>query len=96
MKNRKRHSIYAKVVDIENKQVKNVTINIHLIKNFNLNSKIFIMSLKTGKEGNTEFYLPEAIYLVEIKKYGLNKVCDLVGNDKKIVFQMSKKKHFWQ
>ena len=85
-----------KVVSSDNHPVKQVELKIFKFEDLNLKSMTFIESTKTSKEGNIEVHLTEGIYKTEIEKYGFQKVCYLTRNNRKVIFQVSKKKHWWQ
>lgn len=96
LKEAKKQFLRAKIIDVNMNPLKRVKIRIYKFEDLNLNAKKFVQLVKSDKEGNIKISLPEAIYHVEIEKYGLNKVYDLNLNSKWILFALHHKKHWWQ
>jgi hypothetical protein len=85
-------NLIVKIYDKKNKPKRNIEICISSVEK---NSKFEPLYLKTDKKGDIRTRIPFGVYRVGIRKYFMEKICELTDN-KELVFELPKKKHWWQ
>jgi hypothetical protein len=85
-------NLIVRIYDDKNKPKRNIEVYISSVEK---NSKSKPMYLKADKKGYIGTRIPFGFYKVGIRKYFMERICELTDN-KELVFVLPKKKHWWQ